>query len=72
MQPYVQRSDEELEAGVQLFYDPPIMFPIRPAWDRSLTPAQLENQEQRYFQVSFSNKLILINSTISGAMQDLG
>lgn len=53
MLPYQRRSPPEMEAGVELFYDPPIMFPIRPEWNRNLTPGQLEQQEHRYFLVYF-------------------
>ena len=51
MQPYIQRSSEEMECGTETFYNPPIMFPTRPKWDHSLSRTKLEQQEQRYFQV---------------------
>ncbi|XP_067944024.1 guanine nucleotide-binding protein-like 1 [Watersipora subatra] len=50
MRSYARRSPEEMEASSQSFYDPPIMFPVRPPWDHSLTLQTLEEQEHKYFQ----------------------
>ncbi|KAL0858348.1 hypothetical protein ABMA27_012235 [Loxostege sticticalis] len=42
--------ETELEVDPADFFPPDVSFPKRPPWDFSMTPAQLDAQEQRYFK----------------------
>ena len=41
-----------MEIDPKDFFPNEVSFPKRPLWDFSMTPAQLDAQEQKYFRVS--------------------
>lgn len=45
-------TDEDLEIDTDTYFTPDLDFPVRPAWNHNMSPAELEGREHRYFTVS--------------------